>query len=179
MEYKDFIKENGISMECKAGGICPDDFKDSDPWVCKIKCEDREFELPFFTGKGFRKCDEKALLASLGRFYNTSEREKAVARRIENILKYKDRYKSQQDDYARLWKPVAPSIEDVLDCLASDASGFGNSRTFEEWADEYGYDSDSRKAEKTYNAVAENTKKLKNLLGHDLYEKLLFEVERL
>ena len=45
---------------------------------------------------------------------------------------------------------VAPTTADVLDCLASDASGFENARSFEEWASEYGYDVDSRKAFRTY-----------------------------
>jgi hypothetical protein len=38
-----------------------------------------------------------------------------------------------------------PRAEDVLDCLASDAAGFENARSFEEWASEYGYDTDSRR----------------------------------
>src|SRR5947207_663766 len=42
-----------------------------------------------------------------------------------------------------------PTAEDVLDCLASDATGVQNSRDdFDEWCSEYGYDTDSRKAER-------------------------------
>lgn len=71
-----------------------------------------------------------------------------------------------------------PAVDDVLDCLASDASGVENARSFEEWASEYGYDTDSRKAEKTFKTIEKQAEKLRNLLGSDLYEELLWNTER-
>src|SRR4051812_7060666 len=47
----------------------------------------------------------------------------------------------------------APEVQDVLDCLASDAAGYEGARSFEEWCGDYGYDTDSRKAEQTYKTV--------------------------
>lgn len=73
----------------------------------------------------------------------------------------------------------APTTADVLDCLASDASGYENARSFKEWANEYGYSDDSRKAERTYKVVKTNSIKLKSLLGGSAYETLLWKVERL
>jgi hypothetical protein len=72
-----------------------------------------------------------------------------------------------------------PKAEDVLDCLASDSSGIDNARSFEDWAGEYGYDTDSRKAEKIYNVCVKQAAKLKAFLGDSLYEKLLYDTERL
>lgn len=72
----------------------------------------------------------------------------------------------------------APELADVLDCLASDASGADNARDFEDWASEYGYDTDSRKAEKIYNACVEGRDKLKAFLGAPAYEALLWNTER-
>lgn len=72
-----------------------------------------------------------------------------------------------------------PTLADVLDCLASDASGVDNAQSFEEWASEYGYDTDSRKAEKTYNICRQQAQELKALLGQDAYDQLLHETERL
>lgn len=72
-----------------------------------------------------------------------------------------------------------PTPEEVLDCLASDASGIDNSRTFEDWANEYGYDTDSRKAEKIYTACQRETKKLHAFLGETAYNTLLWETEKL
>lgn len=73
----------------------------------------------------------------------------------------------------------APTVEEVLDCLASDAAGFDNARNFEEWASEYGYDTDSRKAEKIYNTIKAQREQLENLLGPSMYAALLWETERL
>ncbi len=72
-----------------------------------------------------------------------------------------------------------PEADEVLDCLASDAAGYDNARDFEDWASDYGYDTDSRKAEKIYNTIAKQAKKLEAFLGSDLYQKLLFETERM
>ena len=63
-----------------------------------------------------------------------------------------------------------PTIEDVLDCLALDASG---ADSFEDWCAEYGYDTDSRKAEHIYNTVRKQTEELASFLGPELYEALL------
>lgn len=71
-----------------------------------------------------------------------------------------------------------PSAADLLDCLASDASGYENARGFEEWASEYGYDPDSRRAEKIFRTVEKQTEKLKRFMG-DEYETLLYHTERL
>ena len=70
-----------------------------------------------------------------------------------------------------------PKLADVLDCLADDAAGFENARDFADWCAEYGYDTDGRKAEKTYRAVKRQSLRLKSLLGAD-YDALLFDTER-
>lgn len=94
-----------------------------------------------------------------------------------------------------------PTLADVLDCLASDASGYENARVrpdgayhttsnvnskhydtpmhFHNWAEEYGYDTDSRKAEKTFRAVKRQSEQLKRTIGNEAYQELLWNVERL
>src|ERR1051325_8456409 len=42
-----------------------------------------------------------------------------------------------------------PTAAEVLDCLASDVSGFQNAGSFESWCDEYGYDHDSGRPGRT------------------------------
>ncbi len=79
--------------------------------------------------------------------------------------------------YGHNGKP--PKAADILDCLASDAAGVENARDFEDWASEYGYDTDSRKAECTYHACEKSAAKLKRFLGESAYERLLWETERL
>ena len=72
-----------------------------------------------------------------------------------------------------------PTLAEVLDCLASDASGIENARSFEEWASEYGYETDSRKAERTYRTCEQQAMELERLLGRDAYQQLLWNTERL
>lgn len=59
-------------------------------------------------------------------------------------------------------EPDAPS---VISCLLLDS--YADQVSFEEWAGEFGYDPDSRKAEATYNACRKNAKGLRQLLGDD------------
>lgn len=72
-----------------------------------------------------------------------------------------------------------PTLADVLDCLAMEASGVDNAKDFEDWASEYGYDTDSCKAEYTYDVCREQAQQLKNMLGDKAYAQLLYETERL
>lgn len=71
-----------------------------------------------------------------------------------------------------------PKLADVLDCLASDASGIANSPTFEDWCGEYGYDTDSRKAERTYRTCERAAQRLERLVGPEAYDVLLWHTER-
>jgi hypothetical protein len=72
-----------------------------------------------------------------------------------------------------------PTAEDVLDSLAMDASGIENARSFDDWCANYGYDTDSRKAEKTFKACEKQAEKLKVFLGEELYKEYLFNTESL
>lgn len=63
--------------------------------------------------------------------------------------------------------PVPPTAADVLYCLASDARALD--LTFEEFASEFGYDTDSRKAERAWRQCRELGVKVRMLLG-DVFE---------
>lgn len=71
-----------------------------------------------------------------------------------------------------------PTAAEVLDCLVSDAAGYDNARDFSDWASEYGYSEDSRKAEQTYRIIGNQSAELRAFLG-DKYEAYLYETERL
>lgn len=60
-----------------------------------------------------------------------------------------------------------PTAENVLECLLSDANGYESARDFEDFAAEYGYDTDSRKAERIYQQCGNIAKRLRKLLGDD------------
>jgi hypothetical protein len=66
-----------------------------------------------------------------------------------------------------------PTTFDAAYCILSDASGFENSRGFEDWAGDYGYDTDSRAAERIYLAVRRAHHNVKRLLGDD-FDDLIY-----
>lgn len=66
-----------------------------------------------------------------------------------------------------------PETEDVINCLCSDAHSVVNATDFEDFADELGLDSDSRKDERTYNACVKQTDNLRAFLG-DWFEPLIY-----
>jgi hypothetical protein len=67
-------------------------------------------------------------------------------------------------------KPQAPHIADVLHSIILDSSAAGQS--FESWCDEFGYDTDSRKAEDIYRACQENADKLARIFNANDREAL-------
>lgn len=69
-----------------------------------------------------------------------------------------------------------PTLVEVLDSLASDASSAD--QKFEQWAADYGYDTDSRKAFATYNACRRIARNLKALLGPHAFDTLIHKVDR-
>lgn len=76
-------------------------------------------------------------------------------------------------------KSAKPTIEYVLDSLASDASTFNQTINFRCWAEDFGYDPDNYKAEKTYQAIEKQAQKLHDVLGGDAFIELVWNTERL
>ncbi len=77
------------------------------------------------------------------------------------------RYKGRQYSLD-FWQGVGisgdPTAESVLECLLSDASV---SDGFEEFCGEFGYDTDSRKAERLHKACLKIRDNMERLLGED------------
>jgi hypothetical protein len=72
-----------------------------------------------------------------------------------------------------------PEMVEVLDTLAAEAAVTEEARGFEAWAAQMGYDPDSRHAERTYRADLRRAKLLRQLLGEQSYQRLLWEIDRL
>jgi GH35 family endo-1,4-beta-xylanase len=71
-----------------------------------------------------------------------------------------------------------PNVAEVINCLASDSASIENSPIFQDWANEMGYDPDSRKAERIFNICHKQADRLTKFLGSALYSELVFKVER-
>lgn len=58
-----------------------------------------------------------------------------------------------------------PTPADVLSCLCSDVNTVENSRSFEEWAGDLGYEPDSRRAERIFKTCEALAPKVRRFLG--------------
>jgi hypothetical protein len=75
-------------------------------------------------------------------------------------------------DYLSAGRPIPPpQFDDVLQCLILDASAI-DAGCFEYWADEFGYDKDSRSAEEIYNACIKTALQLRAMLGEQRLNEL-------
>ena len=72
-----------------------------------------------------------------------------------------------------------PGTFDVAQCVIADASGIESSDSFEDWAENYGHDRDSRRAEKVYGQSKRQTEALRRLLGADYDEVVQLEEQDL
>lgn len=69
---------------------------------------------------------------------------------------------------------LTPTARDVLSSMFLDArDAFFDGCTFEDWCGNTGYDTDSRKAEKLFNACRDTGAMLVRLLGRDVCEQFL------
>lgn len=68
-------------------------------------------------------------------------------------------------------KPILPDLCDVLHSLQLDSDVL-NYSNFEDWAREFGYDGDSRSAERLYRLCLEIALKLRNGLGEEALREL-------
>lgn len=107
----------------------------------------------------------KASLTELGGT-NSIMRHEAISYELEHGVTYKARTFG-----AGSRKKFEPDACDVMHSLVSDSDVLDCS-TFEEWASNLGYDTDSRKAEAIYRACLEIALKLRNGLGEAALQEL-------
>lgn len=62
-------------------------------------------------------------------------------------------------------RPAKPTGAEVLSCLIDDAHTIDNAPSFEEWADDLEYDTDSREAERTFREIHKQSGKVRDFLA--------------
>lgn len=71
-----------------------------------------------------------------------------------------------------------PTTEDLINAIAMDS--YHLDEAFEDWCGNYGYDPlEDEKAKGIYEACIKNAEALKNLIGEDQFETLLYDTELL
>lgn len=67
--------------------------------------------------------------------------------------------------------PAIPTVENILECFVSDFYSTPDFYSFEQWAMDLGYDTDSRKAEQTYNTIQKQAKEFESLVGYQAFKE--------
>lgn len=167
----------GITIACEPSSDPPSDPKwKADAWRCTLTLAGRTFSTPYWCGIGHREW-------------------KAEAGEIVEHLKAKDGWRKPSDPHEipkKFWthpergpslltidvaermrfRPIPPSAADVLASLCSDAMSVACGQSFEEFCGEFGYDTDSRKAETTYRTCQETALRLRGFLS-DHYQRVM------
>ena len=141
----DFIEAEGIETEAKHVGTgCPwSEGWDCDAWKVTFTIRGEQVKrltVDYYTGVGHRKARNGARNPYPPRTYDA--------------IRWNERHV----------RPVAPSGESVLDSLRMDAEALNMS--FPDWANEMGFNPDSLKDEKTYNACVHSGARLRSFLGY-------------
>ncbi len=70
-----------------------------------------------------------------------------------------------------------PTLDEVLNCLASDSSCVEND--FGDFCSEFGYDEDSRKALRIFKTCKAQAVRLEQWLGTEAFQQLIWHTEQL
>jgi hypothetical protein len=162
----------GFTLDVIAGptaAVEPADSKDSKPWVhiafsVRLMRNGREvLTTPYRMGVGH--VSKGALLA----VRDVTNHEQLCQNAIRNNRTPHHEapgHLSLLEKAARLAKLV-PTLADVLHSLVCDGAAYFDAETFEDWASNYGYDPDSRKAKAVWKACDETGRKLSRVLSAD------------
>jgi hypothetical protein len=143
-----------------------DDKENRDIYECTLKRGDRQYMFEFgqsLNGSGFFYMRGKRR-TEIDRKYLLAEYKKNLMHHI-GIESARDFNPSNKSDYIHY--PKEPNAYDIFACMQKYDIG-----TFEDFCTEFGYDTDSKKAEKIYKAVEHEYIKLCSLFSPEEMEEL-------
>lgn len=171
-----FIAEQGLTMANKPVASNPhiDSVWEADHWECSLAKGGRSMTIYYSQGMGHRRWNKEGGTLSE---HDRKRYEYVLGGRVPySLLSTKTLW--AYGIIKRCTEPTPPTIDNVLDCLASDAQST-EGRTFEEWAGDMGVDTDSRKAEKSYQHARSQSNLLRRILGPVAMAELCESIERL
>lgn len=155
VQANEFLAKTGATIEIvflKEGKHFEDDKENRDIYNVTIKRGNRSFSFNFGNS-----INNSGFYVQIGRTKYPIDRKYLSAKDKSKLtfhikMSINNSYMPNRDI---LHYPVAPTNYSILSCLQKYDVG-----TFENFCSEFGYDTDSRKAEKTYKAVCEEYKNL-------------------
>lgn len=167
--FHDFVDDYALEMTATPIPFNPykldEDPRDSmDWWALEIKnADDETFRTFYGTGIGHRH--------KLSR--NEISESNHDAHAAFNTAEKYGWLKLRPADVKKITRRVKPDLADVLCCLQSDARAVEDHPTFRDFAEDFGYELDSRDGEKTYNACQDTGARLRDFFGRDLFREFL------
>lgn len=158
MTIEETLTSLGVRLECT---LLRDDFDGRDGqshWQVTLVCNGQAFSTEYSMG-----CAHRHYVTPGGR---RGKKAFSVPRGRITIAEL---------ERAKRSRPNNPTLVDVMYAIVSDAQCVANGETFEDFAAEFGYDEDSRKAERAYNGCRDEYFALRRL-GLDLNQlSLLYQ----
>ncbi len=143
----DFLTQTGTEFKAefkKHGYHFTGDKEKRDIYTITLKRGDREYKFEFGAS-----LNDSGFYVQFGRKRIDIDYQYLNSTNLNYIIKQKYQW-DFRSNIDTIHKPVAPTAYSVLACLTKYDCG-----TFEDFCSEFGYDTDSKTAEKTYKAVCE------------------------
>jgi hypothetical protein len=173
-EIAENLKATGYSLESTpATGIVRDDWQCIAYAVQVLKGGKLIWSGPFHLGLGHVKIPKTGQPWDLKIVLNADEQNALEVLRSRPMAKFHDktvhpRLAAKLANRAKL----TPTLADVLHSLVLDGSPFFDAESFEEWADNFGYGSDSIKAKSMFEQCMETGRALTRGLGAKEVDRL-------
>lgn len=164
--------EAGLSLAVIAGprGSVQDDWPCIE-YVCELLNSRRAviWRGEYRLGVGHVDCKQTLPGMGSGHAYGLLESVLDAWRRGKTLRKSPDVMQAQADLAARFAtrQKVTPKLDDVCHSLLMDGATFFDGERFEDWCANYGYDTDSRKAEATFRTCDDIGRALSRSLSRD------------
>lgn len=144
----------GLVLTTSYVGLVEEDGYYHYSWNVTITYNNQSYSSPYWCGTGYNKKPSWIIHKDKG-FYNKTLGE----------------YKSAKDAIKAGWvKPVPPTLADVMYSLFVDANCAADSH--EDYCNEFGYDTDSRKQLEIYLTCQKTRSTLIKMFGQELFDEL-------
>jgi len=164
-QANDFLKKTGSTLSVnflKHGKHFDNDKEDRDIYTCTLKRGNREFTFPFGNS-----LNDSGFYYTKGKQKINIDRKYLGSKNVGSIVKSMDWNFLNNGKSDTIHYPKTPNAYDILTCLTKYDPG-----SFADFCSEYGYDEDSRTAERTYRAVVEEFTKLSTLYSDTEMEQM-------
>jgi len=174
MTYDEFIIKHEITMVAKLIGVIEKDNWDCLKYDVRLSKSNQYIDVSYHLGLGYIDLKKDIKILRYKTCFTGDEENMFYAWQHNPVAKFKDRktFLSLAGKIARV-QDVMPKLSNVLQSLADSARCYTDGMSFEDFCSCFGYDTDSRKAEKLYYEVQGEGMKVVKWLSKNVNDELL------